>query len=385
MTRRPDTAGRARFARFTALACVAYALLTGCPETPADPQPETRPFAMGFTTWPLGPELADIEQTIGLIHQHGDLIAFHLDQGVPWAEALAGGPYPAQVEADLAGMAASVGPGQQVYVGLAPLSADRAALAPYWAGDDNLPLPAPWDGYGFDATQVLDAYTNFCLHLIERLDPDYVNFGIEVTEAAVNAPDQWPAVAPFMRAVYQRLKAAHPDLPCGFSAGFSWPETDRAALVDAAIGDVIGHTDYLGVSTYPYAAQPGGPGQGDPAAMHPAWLTQAVDAARGKPIAICETGYAAEPVVIPEFGWDIPGSPAWQRAYAEKLLPAAAQHDALFVIWWCVADFDRLMPYLPEAGRPIARIWRDTGLYDGALRPRPAMTTWDAWLARPRR
>jgi hypothetical protein len=34
---------------------------------------------------------------------------------------------------------------------------------------------------------------------------------------------------------------------------------------------------------------------------------------------------------------------------------------------------------------PLMKAWKDTGLYDGELRARPALEVWDGWLRRPLR
>jgi hypothetical protein len=73
-----------------------------------------------------------------------------------------------------------------------------------------------------------------------------------------------------------------------------------------------------------------------------------------------------------------------QGDYVERLLSEADALDAELVIWFFTVDFDSLWEGL--LGRdPVARIWRDTGLWDENLAPRPALTTWQAWLDRPRR
>jgi hypothetical protein len=69
---------------------------------------------------------------------------------------------------------------------------------------------------------------------------------------------------------------------------------------------------------------------------------------------------------------------------AAALLSEADALGAEFVIWFFTVDFDNLWEGL--LGRdPVARIWRDTGLWDETLAPRPALDTWQAWLGRARR
>jgi len=100
-------------------------------------------------------------------------------------------------------------------------------------------------------------------------------------------------------------------------------------------------------------------------------------------VAITETGWIAENLVIPAFGVDVPSSEAFQQAYASHLLSEADALNAEFVIWWTVVDFDALWNGVLLQD-PVASIWRDIGLYDEGLQARPALGEWQSWLARSR-
>ena len=67
------------------------------------------------------------------------------------------------------------------------------------------------------------------------------------------------------------------------------------------------------------------------------------------------------------------------------MLQEADELDAQFVIWFVVADYDELWGVLKwmVMFNPLMRAWKDTGLYDGDLNPRPALQVWDDWLAKP--
>jgi len=80
---------------------------------------------------------------------------------------------------------------------------------------------------------------------------------------------------------------------------------------------------------------------------------------------------------------DVKTSLQWQQDYAALMLETLNEHNGLFVIWWSIADYDRLWETFPAEVKELGRIWRDTGLLDESLEPRPAMATWDQWLAKP--
>ena len=62
-----------------------------------------------------------------------------------------------------------------------------------------------------------------------------------------------------------------------------------------------------------------------------------------------------------------------------ELFAEAEVLDAEFVVWWALVDFDAL--WNAALGQdPLARIWRDTGLFDESLNPRPALDIWQQQL-----
>lgn len=81
---------------------------------------------------------------------------------------------------------------------------------------------------------------------------------------------------------------------------------------------------------------------------------------------------------------DLPGSPALQAAYVQRLLQDLAAVDTRFVTWFFTRDYDSLwatnLQQSPNA--PLFRQWRDDGLYAGDGQPRPALDVWREWLSR---
>ena len=48
---------------------------------------------MGFTDFPYAFSVQAVNDVAAIVRRDGDLAAPHFDDGVPWAEALAGTPY----------------------------------------------------------------------------------------------------------------------------------------------------------------------------------------------------------------------------------------------------------------------------------------------------
>ena len=350
-------------------------MLAGCPSGPP-----TRTFYMSFTQWPYAAGADAIGETFDLIRPNSDMLSFHLDEGVPWPEAYAGGTYNANYEGFLSLLLDEVDAGDTVYLALASLNASRTNLADYRGTEGNQVRPAPWNDYGFAIEDVVFAYTNFCLEMIGRFHPKFFNYAIDATELYFENPALWSLYVDFNAQVYANIKERYPNLMVGLSIALKNPGDPLSKDLDKRVGDLAPYFDFLGVSIYPYVFF--GPAvTGDPDTLERGWLSQAVDMARGKPVAVTETAWLAEDLTVNQFGISVAGTPDWQAEYVNRLLLAAEEISALFVTWYTVADFDQLLDSFPEASVDYLKIWRDTGLYDETLAARPALATWQEFLA----
>jgi len=79
------------------------------------------------------------------------------------------------------------------------------------------------------------------------------------------------------------------------------------------------------------------------------------------------------------FSVDVAADAANQDAYVTVLFEQSELLNAEFIIWFSLLDFDALWYGILNQD-PVARIWRDTGLYDQNLIARPALGNWQRQL-----
>ncbi len=179
---------------------------------PQIPPTETRSFELGFTPWPYDATTTAVNFVYTETAARGDFIAHHLDEGIPWEEALTGMPYAAEVEAEINTRLDRTPTDMRTYLALSPLNGSRNGLTGNWGSTPNQSLPSQWDSRGLDDDSVILAYTNFASELIERFNPDYFNLGIEVSELAINDLAAFDRLVVFTQVVSSSSK--HDFLSC---------------------------------------------------------------------------------------------------------------------------------------------------------------------------
>ena len=341
---------------------------------PQNPPPVTRAFDMGFTTWPYDATATAVNFVYTEISARGDFVAHHLDGGVPWQAALDGTAYDPAVEAEIQTRLDNTPANQRMYLAISPFNPNRDGLADNWGAGTNERLLAPWDTRDFDSPEVIAAYTNFARDMITRFQPTYFNLGIEASELLVNDLTRFNRYVTFATDVANSLRADFPDLRLMISVALKSPDSVRAQTIEANIGPLIDLVDVVGISVYPYVFFDHAD-KGDPFNLPSNWFSQIRNIANGKPIAVAETAWIAERLEIPVFGVDVMASAQDQADYMMELFAEAQALDAEFIVWWTLVDFDAL--WNAALGQdPVARIWRDTGLFDESLNSRPALDAW---------
>jgi hypothetical protein len=339
--------------------------------------PGHRSFYMGFTPWPYDLTEEAQDDTYEIIYEHADLIAHHFDGGVPWPEAYEDIPYHPNVEAEIDDRVNRLRPGQKVYLALPPLNGARDGLADYWGREENMDLPDEWKDKGFDDPKVIQAYTNFCLYIVGRFNPDYVNIGIEVNLVFAEDDPEIAELEVLFDRVYTAVKDENPGLPVFLSFVVGSDSADGARRIRTA-EKLLTYSDYVAVSTYPYLELGD---EANPDVIPADWFSRMTDLAPGKPFAVAENGYIAEDLVLESYGVYVKGTEEWQAEYVRFLLEESNDLDAEFVVWFVPRDYDLLWEKIKDLGvDELYKAWRDTGLYDGEGNARKSLEVWDSWL-----
>lgn len=363
--------------KYTFILCLAIPLLISCQKDKVKSEGESRSFYMGFTSWPFDFSDSAKQYTTAKVNDLGDLIAYHFDNGIPWNEALANNNYPSQILNDLKEKKASIHAGHKLYVSLSALRSPRTKIALYRSTSDNQPLPSPWDTIGFNNPMVVNAYVNYCSLLIDKLNPDYFNYGIESNSNEWIARD-FSKYKLFCSGVYAALKHKYPSLNLMLSV---MVDSDPKSFNNAA--ELMPYTDFIALSIYPYIYT-GSSTNGDtnPDNFPADWLSKMASIAPNKKFGIAETGYIAEDLNLSNYGITKHGTPAWQTTYITKLLDECNHLNAEFVVYWEIRDYDLGWQYLQSIGLTDQALaaWKDIGLIDGSGLARPSLSIWKDWL-----
>lgn len=378
----------ARDFRLAAALCdVSAALVLVCgaacdsPEAP-ERSSATRSYALGFTDFPSAATAEAVDHAFEVIRRDADMGVMHFDDGVPWQEALAGTPYATSWTDELNSRAASMPTSHELYLAVTPLRFMRDGLALHRGAAGNEPLEPPWDDMDLDDERVIQAFADHVENMIAIFDPDYVAYGIEVNMLAEMAPQGWPAFVTFAREVHGRIKAKHGALPVFLTLQADFFHANRTAQT-AAIDQILPYTDFLAVSTYPFTD--GTTQDPDTSSLRADHFSALHALAPDKPFAVAETAWPAEDVTAP-YPVTIRASETTQHDYVAWLVNQMDGRNARFITWFFTRDYDDFWESTFRHGSeaPILRIWKDTGMYDGAGHARPALTVWRERLLRPR-
>ena len=340
--------------------------------------PDTRPFHMGFTPFPYDFTQDALEFTYANINYHSDILAHHFDNGVPWEEALNNSDLPNNLMYDFNDRISRTGKDKKIYLAVTPLSTYRDKIAGYWGESEHMELTGKWSGKSFSDPKIIEAYLNYCKFIIEKFEPQYFAYGIEVNMLGYHDQHSFRDFLILAENIYSTLKESYPDLPVflTFQLETFFNHFDNQ---ESVIESLLPFTDYIGISTYPFG------NFANPLDIPADWFSRLYSMAPEKPVAICETAFLAEDLSLERFnGNTIEGSQKYQLEYLYLIFNHMAGLDCKFIIWFVIRDYDQLWLLMEEQGADeIFKSWRDTGLIDEKENPRRALGCWDSWLPLP--
>lgn len=342
---------------------------------------QARPL-FGFTPFPYDATPQALSRVADLLQDNATVHALHFDDGLPWQEMIDGKPLPKKIKNDWDDALRAAPRGRPIYLALTPLAKDRKSLAP-GRTDKDVSLPWSLTFAALDDDKVKAAYLAYARQAVRQFKPAYLNLGIEAGELASRDPKRWPQFEALYRYVATALKREFPQMQIGISFGL---QSLRKPEVAQRVKALVEASDYIGLSFYPHAS-PFGERFGEPALRdgEDAWrepLTW-LHSYTTKPIAICETGYLSRTVSLPSNKMTMKGDPSLQARYVKELAQFAERDQYLFVVWFLAVDYDRLYERMggDKPDNEANLMWRNIGLWDGEMKPKPALAEWKRALA----
>ena len=324
-----------------------------------------RSFAIGFTTWPYNNEVDAVMDTYKFIEDNADIYAEFLDSEIPWNAWINNTPLPQAFVDNVNFKVSKKIPGRKLLLSTSFLNIGRDNIV----ADLNGSVPAH---VTFNDPAIREAYLKHLVYLVDRLDPDYLVFGMEVNELLVKASAKWDSYQLLASFIRQSLKQKYPSLLVAESMTLHNWYNPGVADQQTFINKITAHaalSDFTAVSFYPFLRAY------DSVDEYQSAFDFLHDHAT-KPIAITETGYIAEDLSVASFSINLKGNECGQKQYLETLFKNAQLNDYLFCIWWTHRDYDKLWEVFPAETKDIGRLWRDTGLVTGGGEPRPALEVW---------
>jgi hypothetical protein len=337
----------------------------------------SRDFRMGFTPFPYDYTNDAVEFTYANVNYHSDIVIHHFDNGIPWDESLDNIKMPGNINLDLNSRISKTGPDKDIYLAVTPLSTYREGLAGYWGESENMKLPEKWKHRSFSDPDVIKAFLNYCIFMVDKFDPEYLAYGIEVNMLGYHDPAAFEDYLVFLASIYPSLKSLYPHLPIFLTIQLE-TFNNNFQTQEYIVESLLPYTDYIAISTYPF---------GNflyPEDIPADWFSRLYDMAPGKPVAVTETSFPAQDQYQEDYGRTIKGTEEGQLEYLKLLFESMSVLDLRFLAWFAIRDYDQLWETM-EANNTdeIFKSWRDTGLIDEKGDPRAALGYWDRWLEIP--
>ncbi len=355
--------------KYLFLPILVLAILVSCKKDNPKKVIDNRQFKMGFTTWPYGPTLANVNDSYEFIKNNGDVYGEHMDHKVPWNAWLNGTELPTEFT-DLVKDKVNRKPANaELLLSISFLNGGRSDIMEDFDGSKPT-----FDGQNDSA--LVEAYFKHVSYLVDELGPTYLVYSIESNELFVNNPSLWPAFRTVMENVGAKLKSKYPNLSMAESLTLhSWYKSSTDADYLAEVEKIANEGTFAAISFYPFFKQ-----------LHTKNEFQdAFDFLHSKvniPIAFAETNHLAEDLVVNGLSLNITSDENEQEAYLEALLLNAHEKNYQFIIWWAHRDYDALWETFPAEIKDLGQLWRDTGLLDEDGKERKSMKLWENIFAK---
>lgn len=341
-------------------------------------EPKDRPFLLGFTNTNFDATEEGTRRLNGFLKEHAEVVSLYLETGVPWPEAFESKPFHEAVRKEIAEHKKRIGPRHKVFLALNAINFARNGLADYWGKSASLPRPDKWADKSFDDPDVIKAFVNYSLRMVEEFKPAYLAYAIEINMLPMKKKEEFDKFLVLARQVHAKLKAEHPEMMVFATIQLEFYHGTRKQYEERLLA-LLPFCDAVAVSTYPYTIGH------TPKTIPAGWITDLTKLAPGKSFVVSETGFPGEHY---KGDWlkkpiELKATPEMQRDYVQWLLTEASQNDAKFVNWFFAEDIDAEWARQGEGGKAFVSRWRDTGLVDETFKPRLALGTWDRWLALP--
>lgn len=339
---------------------------------------ENRSFYMAVTPWPADFTSQAVDESYSFVNQHCDMVSHHFDEGIPYEEAYKNLPWPQLLQDDMSFRKQKTN-GKKIFLSVAPLNLTRHEKADYYTHADNIAdsIKNRWKQVPINDDKAITAYVNYVSYLINQLNPQFVNYGVESNDVHWDN-NQFLLYKDFLSKVFAQLKKKYPQLP--FFISFMVNE-DPLALSFAS--QLVSYSDYVSLSAYPYtSSSTTADGNTDPKKFPTDYFTRFLNLAPSKPWGFAETGYIAQDLIIPSFSLNKKGNTQWQKDYLDLICQLCNSRKAKFLVWFCYADYDAGNNRLKSMGlyNDLFALWQDIGLKDENNAERPSYKLWLEWM-----
>ena len=342
---------------------VAVLLVSACKKNNPKKLIDNRNFKMGFTSWPYGPTLENVNESYNFVANNGDIYAEHLDDKIPWNAWMTGSDLPIEFINSVQGKVDRKPAGAELQLSISFLNGDRSDIME--DRDGSKP-----DYTALNDSAIIAAYFKHVSFLVDKFNPTYLVFSIESNELFINNPDAWPAFRILMDSIDAKLKLKYPNLSMAESITLhNWYKSSADADYLAEVEKIANTGAFAAISFYPFF-------KGLESKKE---FQKAFDFLHSKvniPIAFAETCHLAEDLLVDAYGLNIKSDEKEQEEYLEVLLLNAHHQQYKYVIWWAHRDFDALWETFPAEVKDLGKIWRDTGLLDEDGNDRKSLKLW---------